>query len=149
MLFTMISRSSSYLGQVGPKSRSQGQILKKSCRHSRGHIYHLIFIKICQHVILNNFQVKFKFWSIGFKNQVTRSNIRKTFVHCGDHNFHLIQIKIGQHVIHNDFQAEFDFGSSGFKNQDKNMGGTRVLLTHIQLTQCIPLFDFTHITYLC
>ena len=37
MLIIIMSRSSPKLGHVGLKTRSLGQILAKSCVHSRGH----------------------------------------------------------------------------------------------------------------
>ena len=36
------------MGVVGSKSRSLGQILEKSCLHSRGHIFDPIFFKLGQ-----------------------------------------------------------------------------------------------------
>jgi len=49
-----ISRPSSYMGHVGIKTRSHGQILGKSCSHSRGHICDLILMKPCQNVCFDN-----------------------------------------------------------------------------------------------
>ena len=40
------------MGHVGSKTRSPGQILEKSCVHSRGHIFSPIIIKVRQNVCL-------------------------------------------------------------------------------------------------
>ena len=44
----IISRSDSKLGYVGSKPRSVGQILEKSCVHSRGHSFDSKFMKLYQ-----------------------------------------------------------------------------------------------------
>jgi hypothetical protein len=41
------------MGVVGSKSRSLGQILEKSCLHSKGHIFGSIFLKLGQNVCLD------------------------------------------------------------------------------------------------
>ena len=59
MFVLIISGSSSNMGGVGSKSRSLGQILEKSCLHSKGHIFSAIFLKLAQNVCLDNISVKF------------------------------------------------------------------------------------------
>ena len=49
----MISRESLRLVQIGLSSRSLGQILEKSCVHSRGHSFDPIVMKLCQNINLN------------------------------------------------------------------------------------------------
>ena len=44
----LISRPSSNLGYVGSKTRSLGQILEKTCIHSRGHSFDSKFMKLYQ-----------------------------------------------------------------------------------------------------
>ena len=63
MIVSMISRSSSNMGDVGSKSRSRGQIKVKPCEHSRGHIFDPILIKLDQNVCLNDIKVKFEYGS--------------------------------------------------------------------------------------
>ena len=48
MLMIIISRPSLKLGHVGSKTRSLGQILEKSCVHSKRHSFDPKFMKPCQ-----------------------------------------------------------------------------------------------------
>ena len=50
----VISRSSSKLGHVWSKTRSLGQILEKTCVHSKRHSFDPKFMKLCQLVNLHN-----------------------------------------------------------------------------------------------
>ena len=59
MFVLMILRSSLIMGQVGSNSSSLGQILEKSCLHSRGHISWPVFSITDQHVGLGNVLVEF------------------------------------------------------------------------------------------
>ena len=53
-MFVLIkSRMSLKIDYVGSKTRSPGEILKKPCVRSRGHIVSLIIMKLCQNVGLN------------------------------------------------------------------------------------------------
>ena len=54
MFVLMISRSSLTMGGAGSKSRSLGQILEKSCLHSRDHTFGLIYFKLDQNGCLDN-----------------------------------------------------------------------------------------------
>ncbi len=81
MFVLMKSRSSLNLGHVGSKSRSLGQILEKSCVHSRGHIFGPIILKLCQDVCLDSLTDPIESGSCWVKNQVTRSNLRKNIVY--------------------------------------------------------------------
>jgi hypothetical protein len=47
------------MGVVGPKSRSLGQILVKSCYEARGHNFDPIFFKLAQNAYLDDISVKF------------------------------------------------------------------------------------------
>ena len=68
MFVLMISRTSSNLGHEGSKTRSLGQILEKSCLHSRGHIFGLIILKFCQDVCFDNILDRFESGSREVKN---------------------------------------------------------------------------------
>ena len=57
----MISLSHLIMGGVGSKSRSLGQILKKSCLHSRGHIFGPIFPKLAQNVCRDEMLVEYDY----------------------------------------------------------------------------------------
>ena len=74
MIILTISQLSSNMGDVGSKTRSEGQIMEKPCEHSRGHIFGQIFIKIAQNDHLDNISVKFEYRSCWVKNKVSRSN---------------------------------------------------------------------------
>ena len=54
MLMIMISRIISKLGHVGLKTRSLGQILEKSCLHSKRHSFDPKFMKVLQIVNHHN-----------------------------------------------------------------------------------------------
>ena len=60
--------SSSYMGYVGSKTRSVGQIIEKPCQHSRGHSFGSIFIKLAQNDHLDNISVKFEYGWCWVKN---------------------------------------------------------------------------------
>ena len=62
------------MGHVGSKSRSLGQILEKSCVHSKSHIFSPINMKLSQNVYFEKDSDETKIGSC----QVTRSNLRKT-----------------------------------------------------------------------
>ena len=69
MLTLIISRTSSNMGGVGSKSRSLGQILVKSCYHSRGHNFDPIFIKLAQNAYIDNILDKFEYGWVGLKSR--------------------------------------------------------------------------------
>ena len=54
-----VSGSNLNMGHVGSKSRSVGQIIKKTC-HSRCYSFGLIFIKFAKNDQLDNISVKFE-----------------------------------------------------------------------------------------
>ena len=61
MIILTISQLSSNMGDVGSKTRSEGQIMEKPCQHSRGHSFGPIFIKLAQNDHLDNISVKFEY----------------------------------------------------------------------------------------
>ena len=78
MFALMKSRTGLKMGQVGSKTRSQGQIIKKPCVRPTGLIFGPMFIKLAQNVCLNEILDKFEFGSFEAKKYVTRSSLRKT-----------------------------------------------------------------------
>ena len=56
------------MGNVGSKTRSQGQILEKPCVCSRSHILSPIFMKLGQNVCLDKISDEFKNGSCPVKN---------------------------------------------------------------------------------
>ena len=62
----MISRSSSKLGHLG-QTRSAGQIKRKPCQHSSGHIFEAVIMNFAQNVCLDDF-VKLEIESLEVKN---------------------------------------------------------------------------------
>ena len=50
MLISVKSMSYLKLGHIGFKTRSPGQIIEKSCVHTRGHSIDQKFMKFCQNV---------------------------------------------------------------------------------------------------
>ena len=59
MIILTLSQSSLNMGDIGSKTRSVGQIMKKPCEHSRGHSFGPILIKLAQNDNLDNISVKF------------------------------------------------------------------------------------------
>ena len=59
MLMIIISRSSLKLGYVGSKTRSIGQILEKTCVHSKTNSFDPKFMKLRQ--IVNHYNVYVRF----------------------------------------------------------------------------------------
>ena len=51
----MSSKSSSKLGHLGSKTRSPGQISRKPCLHSSGHIFESVIMNFAQYVRLDDF----------------------------------------------------------------------------------------------
>ena len=49
------------MGDIGSKTRSVGQIMRKPCEHSGGHIFGPIFIKLAQNDYLDSISVKFEY----------------------------------------------------------------------------------------
>ena len=56
------------MGDVGSKTRSVGQIIKKPCEHSRGHSFRPIIIKLAHNDHLDNISVKFEYGGCWVKN---------------------------------------------------------------------------------
>ena len=50
-----------YLGHLGSKTRSLGQIIEKPCVDNRGYSFHLIFMKFGQNVYLDEIWVDIVF----------------------------------------------------------------------------------------
>jgi hypothetical protein len=68
-MFTLvISRSSSKLGHMTLKTRSQGQIIAKDCPQSRSLNFGPIFFKLCQNVYLNDIYYMFVTGSCDLEN---------------------------------------------------------------------------------
>ena len=68
MFVLMKFLKSSKMGCVWSKSRSLGQILEKACVHSKGHIFHLIIMKLGQSVFLDKIANEFQNKSCQVKN---------------------------------------------------------------------------------
>ena len=68
MFVLMIFRLSSKLGHLESKPRSPGQISRKPCKHSSGHIFEAIIMNLAQNVCLDDFYVRFETGSRGVKN---------------------------------------------------------------------------------
>jgi hypothetical protein len=68
MFILMKSGLRFYLGHLGSKTRSLGQIIVKPCEDNRGHSFHPIFIKFDQNVHLDEIWVGIVFGSPGVKN---------------------------------------------------------------------------------
>ena len=64
----MIIRSCSNFGRLRSKTRSLGQMIEKSCKHSRGHIFSSIFMMFGQNVYLDDIKVKVELGLCGVKN---------------------------------------------------------------------------------
>ena len=62
MIILTVSQSSSNMGDVGSETRSVGQIIEKSCEHSRGQSFGPIFIKLAQNDHLDNISVQVRIW---------------------------------------------------------------------------------------
>ena len=68
-MFVLIkSWTSSKMGHVGSKTKSQGQILEKPCVRSRGHNFSPIVIKLGQNIYLDKISDEFENGSRGVKN---------------------------------------------------------------------------------
>ena len=68
MFVFMKSGTSLEMGHVGSKTRSIGQMLEKPCVHSGGHIFSLIFMKLCQNIYLDEISDKVENGSCRVKN---------------------------------------------------------------------------------
>ena len=68
MFVLMKSGLGLYLGHLGSKTRSIGQILEKPCADNRGHSFHSIFMNFGQNVYLDKIWDGIVFGSSGVKN---------------------------------------------------------------------------------
>ena len=64
----MKSRLVLYMGHLGSKTRSLGQIKGKPCVDDRGHIFDQIFMKFGQNVYLDEIWIGIVYRSSGVKN---------------------------------------------------------------------------------
>ena len=87
------------MGHVRSKSRSQGQILEKSCVHSGGHIFSLIIMKLGQNFVLLKSHMSLKMGHVRSKCRSVGQILAKPCVHSRDHIFSPIMIKLGQNVF--------------------------------------------------
>ena len=62
----MISTSSLKLGHLISETRSPGQIKRKPCCCSRGHIFEVIIMNLAQNVCLDDFKVMYIFLTSDF-----------------------------------------------------------------------------------
>ena len=83
MLIIIMSRSNLKLAHVGSKTRSLGQILEKSCAHSRGHSFDLS-----------------KLGHVGSKTRSLGQILEKHCVHSRRHSFDTKFMKLCQTVNH-------------------------------------------------
>ena len=68
-MFVLIKpKTSSKMGHVGSKTRSQGEILEKLCVCLKGHIFSPILMKLCQNVCLDEISGDFENGSCQVKN---------------------------------------------------------------------------------
>ena len=65
MLIPVKSRSNLKLDHVGSKTKSTGQILDKSCVHSRGHILEQKSMKLCLNVSSHKSKSNLKLGHVG------------------------------------------------------------------------------------
>ena len=77
MFALVISRSVLIMDEIGTKSRSLGQILVKSCLHSRDHIFGPLFLRLGLNIYLDNISVRFDHGRDGVRIKVTRSDLSK------------------------------------------------------------------------
>ena len=75
-----------------------GQILKKPCVGSRGHIFSLIIIKLCQNICLDEISKELKMGHGGSKTRSLGQILEKQCARSGGHIFNPIIMKLGQNV---------------------------------------------------
>ena len=119
MFLLMKSQLSSGMGDVGSKTRSQGQILEKPCVRSSGHILRQIIMKLGQNFCLDEISEEYENGSCQVKNQVTRFDgqiLEKPCVFSRDQIFGLILMKLGQSFCLNEILYIFENWSCLVKN---------------------------------
>ena len=99
------------LGHVGSKPRSPGQILEKSCIHTKGHIFSLMIMKLVQNVCLDESQTSSKMGHVKNKTRSVCQILEKPYVHSRVHIFSPIIMKLGQNVCLDKVSDEFENGS--------------------------------------
>ena len=112
----MKSWMSSKIAHVGSKTRSVGQMLKKSCVCSRGHIFSPLIMKPGQNSYLDEISDKLKIGHAGSKTRSLGQILEKPCVHSRHHIFRLIIMKLGQNVCLDKMSREFENGSCCVKN---------------------------------
>ena len=118
MMSSTKSRSSSKLGHVGSKSRSQDQIKEKYYEHSRGHIFSLINFKLAHNNVFDEILVKFETGLCGIKSRTPNQIIEKLCEHSRDHIFSPNNFKLAQNDVLDKISDKFEIGSCGVKKID-------------------------------
>ena len=101
------------MGHVMSNTRSQGQILEKSCVRSGGHIFSTIIMKFGQNVFLDEISKK---GYVGSKTRSLGQILENPCVCSRGHIFCLIVMKLGQNFFLDEISDEFENGSCQVKN---------------------------------
>ena len=82
-MFTfMKTRSDLKLGYIVLKSRSQGQILEKTCIHSGRYSFDSMLLNLCQNVCHHEKRTNLKVGHVGSKQEVIGSNLVCTLLNA-------------------------------------------------------------------
>ena len=114
MFVLMKSQTCLKMGKVRSNTRSIGQILKKPCVRSKGHIFSQIIMKLGQNVC---FDKSFDEFCVGSKTRSLGQSLEKPYVHSKGHIFSLIIMKRGQNVCLNEILDKFGNGSCWVKKR--------------------------------
>ena len=93
-----------------------GQVLEKSCVHSRGHIFSPIIIKVAQNVCLDKILMSLKMGHVGFKNRSPGQILEIPCVCSEGHIFSPLIMKLDEHVCLDEISQKSENGSCLVKN---------------------------------
>ena len=133
MFFIMKSRTSSCLGYVGSKTRSQAQVIEKPVLYSRAHIFGWMFMKFNMFFIMKSRTSS----CLGYVGSKTRSQaqvIEKPVLYSRAHVFRPNLIKFGLYVLFNNTLEEYKIWVTWFKKLGHEVKSWKypfyALLTH-------------------
>ena len=129
MIVLMKSPSSSNLGHVGSKSRSVGQIMKKPCLLSRGHIVEPKLMKFYQNDSLMKYWLSLTLGQMGSKSRSVGQIMKKPCKHSRSHIIEPIFMKFYQNDRLDKISFKCKSGSCGVKKYVSRSNHEKTLLT--------------------
>ena len=108
MLILIICRSLLNMGVVGSNSRSQSQILVRTCYHTTSHNFDPLYIKLALNVYIDYTSNPTEYRWAQVKKYAQGQSLVKPCCHSRGHIFYPFFIKNSQNVYHHNISAKFE-----------------------------------------